>query len=65
MKMNPVIPSAPIISLGLACMVGLSSTVTGGEPAAERRQPNLILIMADDLGAKELSCYGHPQHRTP
>ncbi len=28
-------------------------------------RPNLILIMADDLGAKELSCYGHPRHRTP
>ena len=32
--------------------------------AADRR-PNVILIMADDLGAKELSCYGHPQHKTP
>lgn len=29
------------------------------------RQPNLIVIMADDLGAKELGCYGHPEHRTP
>jgi len=30
-----------------------------------RSQPNIILIMADDLGAKELSCYGHPRHQTP
>lgn len=29
------------------------------------RPPNILLIMADDLGAKELGCYGHKQHRTP
>lgn len=27
--------------------------------------PNIILILADDLGAKELSCYGNKTHRTP
>ena len=27
--------------------------------------PNFVVIMADDLGAKELGCYGHPDHRTP
>lgn len=34
---------------------------------AERRagRPNLIVILADDLGAKELSCYGHRKHKTP
>ena len=26
---------------------------------------NVIVILADDLGAKELGCYGHPRHRTP
>ncbi|MBM3887824.1 MAG: hypothetical protein FJ388_01725 [Verrucomicrobia bacterium] len=31
--------------------------------SAER--PNIILILADDLGAKELSCYGNKEHRTP
>lgn len=27
--------------------------------------PNVILILADDLGAKELSCYGSKRHQTP
>lgn len=27
--------------------------------------PNVILILADDLGAKELSCYGNTKHKTP
>ncbi|MHC4228450.1 MAG: sulfatase-like hydrolase/transferase [Planctomycetota bacterium] len=33
--------------------------------ASGKRPPNLIVIMADDLGAKELSCYGNKQHLTP
>lgn len=33
--------------------------------AKPKARPNVILIMADDLSAKELSCYGHPRHQTP
>src|SRR5687767_11674934 len=33
--------------------------------AAAAAKPNLIVIMADDLGASELGAYGHPSHRTP
>ncbi len=29
------------------------------------RRPNIILILADDLGARELSCYGSTRHQTP
>ena len=35
------------------------------ESAPASTPPNLIVIMADDVGAKELGCYGHPEHRTP
>jgi arylsulfatase A len=35
------------------------------EKKPQGRPPNLVVIMADDLGAKELSCYGHEKHRTP
>ena len=35
-----------------------------GLPAAARK-PNVILIMADDLGYLDLGCYGHPTIRTP
>lgn len=29
------------------------------------RQPNVLLLFADDLGAGELGCYGNPAHATP
>ena len=44
---------------GLALAGRVSAAETGGKP------PNFIVIMADDLGAKELSCYGHKEHNTP
>lgn len=37
----------------------------GGPSQAAEAPPNIILILADDLGAKELSCYGSTRHRTP
>lgn len=33
--------------------------------ATAAKPPNVILILADDLGAKELSCYGSKRHQTP
>ena len=40
----------------------LCAATANGEVA---RKPNIILILADDLGAKELSCYGSTRHSTP
>ena len=48
-------------ALGMAMAAGaiLSSPVQ----AAER--PNILFILADDLGWGDLSCYGRPDYRTP
>lgn len=40
-----------------------AKSVKGARPPAKR--PNVLYIMADDLGWGDLSCYGRPDYRTP
>ncbi len=48
--------AVPFMTAGAAC--------TGRKPVAARK-PNIVLIMADDLGWKELGCYGQEKIQTP
>ena len=34
-------------------------------PAARAEKPNIVLILADDLGARDLACDGADLHETP
>ena len=43
----------------------LAWSLTWGNLQAQNSKPNLILIMADDLGYQDLSCYGSTKHKTP
>jgi len=41
---------------------GLSAAVLRGAPA---RKPNILFVLADDLGISGLSCYGADRYKTP
>ena len=68
--MRPVINSKRPLwwtSTAVFCLPVLALVSVGNIPRAHASEarPNLIFIMADDLGAKELSCYGNKEHLTP
>ncbi len=51
--------------LFLACCVLLAGCSPHRTRAAEAARPNIIFILADDLGINDLACYGRREHRTP
>ncbi|HYO54258.1 sulfatase family protein [Archangium sp.] len=48
----------------LGAAVGTAAASTIGY-AAPRSRPNVLFILADDLGYGDLSCYGRPDYQTP
>src|SRR5437867_3767020 len=49
--------------LGAAAGTAAASAAIGRD--APRSRPNVLFILADDLGYGDLSCYGRPDYRTP
>ena len=44
---------------------GMSESPANGKAATGNKKPNVVFILADDLGWAELGCYGNPFNETP
>ena len=49
----------------LALLLTAAACTVGAVGAEENAQPNILLIMADDIGIEGLGCYGGMSYRTP
>src|SRR6185295_973360 len=45
--------------------VATTALAAGRVDGAEPGRPNVLFILADDLGYGDLSCYGRPDYQTP
>ena len=45
--------------------VPLVASAYAQSPSKDARKPNILFILADDMGWGDLSCYGRPDYRTP
>src|SRR5262249_48126022 len=49
----------------VTCALALLAIATGVSRAADAPKPNIIFVLADDLGMDGVSCYGADKHHTP
>jgi arylsulfatase A len=58
--------ASPASAVAVAAAVFWSAAATPDRPAvAQSRPPNIVFILADDLGINDLGVYGRTEHRTP
>ncbi|MCR9244982.1 MAG: arylsulfatase [bacterium] len=55
----------PLTSAALAAVISSCALPQGSDEPEPQRPPNILFVMADDLGYRELGCFGQQKIRTP
>src|SRR6202046_3730915 len=53
------------MKIAISVTIALLTVLSGITRAAEPAKPNIIFVLADDLGIDGVSCYGADKHQTP